>query len=144
MTEPRPRRLEFRIPRAPVAWSRARHDGRSRRFFNAWPLVAYQDDAKIFARSALRGAAPLQGAVVLTVRALLPIPSSWSRARREAAARGLIAPTAKPDTDNYAKAIADALNGVAYRDDAQVVDLIARKRYALEPAIEVVVEEWRP
>lgn len=35
--------------------------------------------------------------------------------------------THKPDLDNIAKAVLDALNGYAYRDDAQVVELVVRK-----------------
>ena len=31
--------------------------------------------------------------------------------------------TTRPDVDNYAKCVLDALNGLAYRDDSQVVDL---------------------
>ena len=39
-------------------------------------------------------------------------------------------PTAKPDVSNYAKGIEDALIGIVLHDDAQIVDLIAKKRYA--------------
>jgi Holliday junction resolvase RusA-like endonuclease len=138
------RRLELCIPGDPVAWSRARHDGRSGRFFNADRLRFFQDEARIRARVALAGAAPIAGAITLSVRAFLPIPESWPTRRRRQAAEGLIVPTSRPDADNFAKAIADALNRVAYRDDAQVVDLVSRKRYAAEPRLEVVVEEWRP
>lgn len=48
-------------------------------------------------------------------------------------------PRARPDADNIAKAICDALNGVAYDDDAQVVDLHARKLHAgdREPGVAV-------
>lgn len=35
--------------------------------------------------------------------------------------------TVKPDVDNIAKAVLDALNGVAYRDDSQVVSLSVLK-----------------
>ena len=38
--------------------------------------------------------------------------------------------TSKPDADNIAKAILDSLNGVAWRDDSQVSELIVRKRVA--------------
>ena len=38
-------------------------------------------------------------------------------------------PTGKPDADNYAKLILDALNGVVWRDDAQVVRLFVEKSY---------------
>src|SRR5690554_6391727 len=39
-------------------------------------------------------------------------------------------PTVKPDVDNTSKTIMDALNMVAYTDDAQIVDLYIKKRYA--------------
>jgi len=48
----------------------------------------------------------------------------------------------RPDCDNVGKACADALNGVAYADDAQVVELVIRKWYAAEgegPRVEIVV-----
>lgn len=38
-------------------------------------------------------------------------------------------PSVKPDVDKLARAVLDALTGVAYKDDAQVTDLIVRKRY---------------
>ena len=50
-------------------------------------------------------------------------------------------PKVKPDLDNVVKAVLDALNGVVYRDDAQVVNLVATKRYATEPRVEVYVFE---
>jgi crossover junction endodeoxyribonuclease RusA len=37
--------------------------------------------------------------------------------------------TKKPDVDKLARACKDALTGVVWTDDAQVTDLIARKRY---------------
>ena len=42
---------------------------------------------------------------------------------------GEILPTKKPDVDNIAKTILDALNGVIYRDDAQVIELVVKKSY---------------
>lgn len=38
-------------------------------------------------------------------------------------------PTSKPDADNYAKLILDALNGVLWRDDSLVVRLFVEKAY---------------
>jgi Holliday junction resolvase RusA-like endonuclease len=49
--------------------------------------------------------------------------------------------TAKPDSDNIAKLVLDALNGVAWDDDAAVVDLRVKKRHAPEPGTYVRVEE---
>ena len=38
--------------------------------------------------------------------------------------------TKKPDLDNLAKAIKDALSGICYKDDCQIVALILEKEYA--------------
>lgn len=73
--------------------------------------------------------------------AYFPIPKSTSKKKRDEMERGLIFPTKKPDTDNIAKAILDALNGLAYYDDAQVVHLEVQKRYSNEPRAEVFIND---
>ncbi len=47
----------------------------------------------------------------------------------------------KPDIDNIAKIILDALNGLAYKDDNQVADLFVTKEYGEENKIIVILEE---
>jgi len=49
--------------------------------------------------------------------------------------------TKKPDVDNVAKSILDALNGLAYKDDNQVSKLIVDKQYGIENKIIVELEE---
>lgn len=49
-------------------------------------------------------------------------------------------PTLKPDADNIAKIVCDALNGIAYHDDKQITRLIVDKVWA-EDCIEKVVIE---
>lgn len=46
----------------------------------------------------------------------------------------------KPDNDNIAKIICDSLNGVAYKDDAQVAVLNVEKYYSEEERTEVMIE----
>ncbi len=53
-------------------------------------------------------------------------------------------PTKKPDCDNAAKAILDALNGVAYDDDSQVTALSVIKRYAMVDDVTVSISEDMP
>lgn len=43
--------------------------------------------------------------------------------------------------DNVQKVVLDALNGVAYKDDARVVDLHGYKRYSITPGLLVEIEE---
>ena len=49
--------------------------------------------------------------------------------------------TTKPDADKLSRAILDSLTGVCWRDDAQVVDLRARKVYGLVDMAQIVVTE---
>ena len=53
---------------------------------------------------------------------------------------GEIKPTKKPDIDNITKCILDGLNGVAYRDDTQVVEVSAKKIYAEKAEVKVEIE----
>lgn len=49
--------------------------------------------------------------------------------------------TKKPDADNIAKIILDSLNGLAYKDDNQVTELLVFKQYGDENLIIVELEE---
>ena len=49
--------------------------------------------------------------------------------------------TKKIDCDNLAKIILDSLNGIAYKDDAQVCELLVSKYYGDEPRVEVKLYE---
>lgn len=57
--------------------------------------------------------------------------------------QGKILPTKKPDCDNIAKIICDALNGVAYKDDKQIVQLLVSKVYSVEPFVLVTISDER-
>ena len=72
---------------------------------------------------------PKEHAVGLEVTAYFPIPKSFPQKKREAASYREIFPTKKPDADNILKLVADALNGVAYDDDAQIVRMEISKEY---------------
>jgi Holliday junction resolvase RusA-like endonuclease len=52
-----------------------------------------------------------------------------------------ILPMVKPDTDNIAKGVLDSLNGIAYQDDKQVVELKVNKFYNNTPYVRVMIEE---
>lgn len=63
------------------------------------------------------------------IQAFFEIPKSYSKKKRELVIAGKIRPTVKPDTDNISKNIKDALNGIAYPDDKQVVSEMIEKFY---------------
>lgn len=68
-------------------------------------------------------------------------PKSWSKKKRKQAILGDIAPTAKPDIDNYVKSILDGMNGVAWKDDSYIVELKQQKIYADKDGAEIHVKE---
>ena len=85
----------------------------------------------------------LEGGIVeMKVTAYFKIPKSASKNKRQAMLLGEIRPTKKPDADNILKAVADALNGVAYKDDACVVKMNVEKFYSDVGRIDVVVESF--
>lgn len=85
------------------------------------------------------GAKILDGPVSLTLTAYMRIPKAASKQRRAAMLAGAERPTKKPDGDNLAKLTMDALNGVCWRDDVQVVDLTVRKFWSDEPRLVVEI-----
>jgi Holliday junction resolvase RusA-like endonuclease len=80
--------------------------------------------------------------LALCITAYYPIAKSISKATRLAINAGQLRPMKKPDIDNILKIVADSLNGVAYKDDAQIVFMSAQKRYGDRPRLEVsIIEE---
>ncbi len=75
----------------------------------------------------------------LRIFAYYGIPKSASKAKRADMIAGKIRPKKKPDMDNIVKIIADALNGIAYHDDAQIVDTMVRKFYSEQPHVDVMI-----
>ena len=75
------------------------------------------------------------------IDASFQIPKSVSKKRHEEMRRGSIRPMKKPDADNIAKSICDALNGEAYADDKQVIRLVVDKWYSDVPRAEVKITE---
>ena len=105
---------------------------------------AYEAAIKAAGEAAMAGREPFYGPVVLKVRVRRPILKSATKAQKALMLLDRIRPVSKPDWDNYGKAVCDALNGVAYYDDAQVVHGSVTKIYAEEPGIDIVIEPWKP
>lgn len=79
-------------------------------------------------------------AVEVKIKVFVEVPQSKSKKFKNAALLGEIRPTKKPDCDNIAKNINDALNGIAYVDDAQIVKETIEKWYAATPQVEITIK----
>ena len=80
------------------------------------------------------------GEIKATITAYFGIPKSTSKKKKEEMLLGKIKCTKKPDTDNIAKIVLDSLNGIAYKDDSQIVELHVFKKYSEEPKVVVEFE----
>ena len=77
--------------------------------------------------------------LVVLVSANFKIPQSVSNLKKRKMLEGELKPTKKPDCDNIAKIVLDALNGCAYKDDSRVIRLEVEKFYAPEPYVAVFI-----
>ena len=107
--------------------------------------VNYETFVKTLYLEQHAGKKPFEGPVSMLISAFYQIPKSASKRRREAMARHLIPPTTRPDLDNIAKIIMDALAGIAYEDDKQITSCSINKLYSDEPKVIVnIVGEVDP
>lgn len=68
-------------------------------------------------------------------------PKSTSKKRLALMENKEIRPTTRPDIDNYIKLVLDSLNGIAFKDDNQICELVSRKFYSKNPRIEIEMSE---
>lgn len=144
--------ITFEVPGQPVGKQRHQHAKRRRRDEKSGALVsytatitpektvAYEGLVAHAGHLAMQGRPVLQGAVCVVLDIRLQVPASWSKKKHAQALAGRVYPKTKPDIDNVEKAIFDGLNGVAWRDDVQVVDVVKRKRYSDKPGVKVEIE----
>ena len=134
--------LDITVPGIPVPKGRPRLSTRGgfARAYTPEKTRRYEDLIRLEGGRAMEGRELLAGPLAVEVRAYVPIPRNLSKAKRIAAIEGGLRPVTKPDCDNYAKTI-DALNGIAWRDDAQVVTLRVTKWYSERPRLELSAEE---
>ncbi len=77
----------------------------------------------------------------IVIEAHFSIPKSVSKKNRALMIERVLRPVKKPDGDNIIKVVCDALNGLAYHDDAQIVDMVVRKYYAESPKLVISIKE---
>ena len=134
------RNVWFVVQGEPKGKERPRYSSKSRTMYtptatkNYEKLIAITYKAKYGSRSFEQGE-PLK----ISIWAFFGIPASDSAAKAMDKIRGKIRPTKKPDWDNIGKIVADALNGIAYHDDAQIVEALTRKYYSDNPRLEIMI-----
>jgi Holliday junction resolvase RusA-like endonuclease len=137
--------INLTIPGAPTGKGRPRFAirGGFARAYTPEKTASYESLVKLAAADAMQSSAPFTHPVRVTIHATFAPPASWSEKKRNTAIAETngIRPAKKPDADNIAKIICDAMNGIVYRDDAQVVTLCVEKRYGVSDGVLVQIEE---
>lgn len=134
------RRYTFEIEPIQQQRPRATRIGNSIRMYDPKKVSAYKKALHQLGLLKHEGK-PLSGALDIKFIFYRAIQKSTSKKNRALKISGEIVPTVKPDASNYLKAAEDALNGVIWDDDAQLVEVTAVKRYGERPRVEL--EVWK-
>ena len=135
--------MKFTVLGIPVAKGRPKFAKRGNFVTSYTPqdTVNYENLVRLSYQQSCDELRVLQGEVSMKIDAFFPIPKSTSKKKHQLMAIGAIQHTKKPDADNVAKAICDALNKIAYVDDSQIVSLEVNKYYSDVPRAEITIME---
>ena len=84
---------------------------------------------------------PKDKAIKISITATFAVPKSFSKKKKAETLRRPQLCMERKDVDNIAKAILDALNGCAFGDDRQIVELVAAKKYGEASSVTVTLSE---
>jgi Holliday junction resolvase RusA-like endonuclease len=120
---------------------RFRNTGKFVQTYTDSKTKSYEEKVRDAAKQAMGSAEPLETPVSVFCYIRLPVPKSYPKTRREACLNGSERPSKKPDTDNVFKSVSDAMNGIVYKDDCQIVSINAKKVYSAVAGVDVMVRE---
>ena len=135
--------VTFKVDANPVGKQRARYVKRGNFVQTYTPDKTrnYETLIKAAAIEAMGASEPLETPINLYLYIRAPIPKSLSKKRLEACLNGLEKPIKKPDASNVLKSVEDAMNGVVYKDDSQIINIHVTKVYCSVSGIDVCVKE---
>lgn len=127
---------QFRVYHEPVAQPRQRHRVVKKKNGDCFASNYLPKDAKIHAfKQAVKDSVGafgdlLEGPLSLRLHFYMKRPQAHYRSSGELKDWAPVYKIAKPDSDNLAKGVCDALNGLVWKDDSQVVELHIVKMFA--------------
>lgn len=126
--------IHLRIPGKPQTKQRARV-GRNGGYT---PKATADAEARIKQIAMAAGITQMEGPLTLICKFVYAPPKSWSKRKRQDAMGTW--KTSTPDKDNLEKLVSDALNKIAYKDDAQIVASKVTKFWGQEDATFIRIE----
>ena len=133
---------EFEVPGKITGKGRPRVNTETAIAYTPAKTKNYEELIKQYFIIKYRGIDFLEGRIFITIKAFISIPKNASKKEKEEMLKGKISPTKKPDIDNIAKIVLDALNKLAFKDDNQVTKLNLEKIYAEEEKLYIKIEEY--
>ncbi|MFC5996932.1 RusA family crossover junction endodeoxyribonuclease [Pseudonocardia hispaniensis] len=128
--------LDLFVPGRPAPQGSKRHVGNGVLVESSKHVAPWRTTVAWHAAQA-HTAAPLDGPLTVRIEFVMPRPSGTPKRATPPAIK-------RPDIDKLTRAVLDALSGVVWRDDSQVVDLHPTKRIAEideQPGARVRVKE---
>lgn len=132
--------MKFEILGKPMAKARPRM---TRQGFTYTPqkTVNYENLVRYTYQSEFPNNKPLEGYIEASITAIFDVPKSYSKKKTKELLETHNNYNHKPDLDNIAKIILDSLNGIAYKDDAQITILHINKEYGEQAKVIVELKE---
>lgn len=78
----------------------------------------------------------------IDIVAYMKIPKNTSKIKESKMLDGAISPTKKPDIDNIAKVVLDALNKMVFKDDNQICKISVEKKYGKEEKLYIKIYDY--
>ena len=132
---------EFEVPGKITGKGRPRVNTTTAIAYTPTKTKEYEELVKQYFIIKNRCAKPLEGRLAVTIKAYFGIPKNTSKKQREEMLNNNISPVKKPDIDNIAKIILDALNKLAFNDDNQIIKLSIEKVYSEEEKVYIKIEQ---
>lgn len=138
--------IEFKVPGEPKGKGRPRFSrvGKFTKTYTDAKTKMYEEKIASAARLQMYPHEPLETPLSITLIFHIGVPKSYSKKRTTDCLTGKEWPTKKPDVDNVAKAFLDAMNGIVYKDDVQVIRLHVYKKYSIDPHVHITIHEVFP
>ena len=122
--------ISFSVEGTPIQQGSMKHIGNGRMIHSkAAELAVWRSMVALSAQAA--GCKPIDAPIIITMKFRVKRPKSVKRDY----------PTVAPDLDKYVRSVNDALTGVAFTDDSQVIKIIASKEYADNPGVDIEISD---
>jgi crossover junction endodeoxyribonuclease RusA len=130
--------IAFHVPGVPAPQGSKRHVGRGILVESSKALAPWRTTVGVVARQEYSGP-PLDGPVRVKLTFTFPRLKRHYRANGELRDSAEYWHGSRPDVDKLARAVLDGLTGIVFRDDGQVCELAAGKRYGDNAGVDVMV-----